>query len=314
MGLANLVPGISGGTMLVAAGVYRRFIDAMSELTRLRFRADAISTLAIVIAGAAVAVVAGSGLISAALVEARWVMYSLFIGLTLGGAPVLWKLVRPARISSIIGLMAGFVLMLGVTMLQSGQASGSGGADGMVRLALAGAAAASAMILPGVSGAYLLLLFGAYEPILAAISDTTDAVLAGDVAGVVGQLGVIVPVGIGVVGGVVGVSNILHFILHRYERTTLGFLLGLLLAAPAGLYPFVESVRPNVGDVIKGQIVTEETIDEYEPRDWPVRRFTPSAGHVLGALGLVIVGFGTTLVVARLGGEESSPSGDGSDT
>ncbi|RMH12938.1 MAG: DUF368 domain-containing protein, partial [Planctomycetota bacterium] len=172
MGLANLVPGISGGTMLVAAGVYRRFIDAMSELTRLRFRADAISTLAIVIAGAAVAVVAGSGLISAALVEARWVMYSLFIGLTLGGAPVLWKLVRPARISSIIGLMAGFVLMLGVTMLQSGQASGSGGADGMVRLALAGAAAASAMILPGVSGAYLLLLFGAYEPILAAISDT----------------------------------------------------------------------------------------------------------------------------------------------
>ncbi|RMH10937.1 MAG: hypothetical protein D6695_10370, partial [Planctomycetota bacterium] len=95
---------------------------------------------------------------------------------------------------------------------------------------------------------------------------------------------------------------------------TLGFLLGLLLAAPAGLYPFVESVRPNVGDVIKGQIVTEETIDEYEPRDWPVRRFTPSAGHVLGALGLVIVGFGTTLVVARLGGEESSPSGDGSDT
>ena len=164
------------------------------------------------------------------------------------------------------------------------------------------------MILPGVSGAYLLLLLGAYEPVLAAIRDCKDAVFAADLGSLLTQMRILVPIGIGVVLGIVGVSNLLHFVLHRYEKITLGFLLGLLLAAPLGLYPFVESEPPEPGQIIKGQTVTLENADSFDVKDWPVRRFTPGAGHVAGAAGLVIVGFGATLAVARLGREKKKPA------
>ncbi|GAB4385315.1 MAG: hypothetical protein Kow0022_10740 [Phycisphaerales bacterium] len=306
MGLANLVPGISGGTMLVAAGVYRRFIDAISDLSRLKLRTAPLVTLAAVVIGAATAIVTCSGLIASALVEARWVMYSLFIGLTLGGAPLLWKLIHPITTRAVVGLVVGFVVMFAVTQLQSSSASAAGAAEGPFILLIAGAAAASAMILPGVSGAYLLLLLGAYEPILAAIRDSKDAVLNADPAALMTQMRVVLPIGIGVLVGVVGVSNILHFVLHRFEKVTLGFLLGLLLAAPLGLYPFVQSVPPQPGQNIRGRLVTPDNIDSFESKDWPEARFTPSAGHVAGSLALIAIGFGATLGVARLGRDRSA--------
>ncbi|MBZ0173477.1 MAG: DUF368 domain-containing protein, partial [Phycisphaerales bacterium] len=84
MGLANLVPGISGGTMLVAAGIYTRFIDAISDVTRFRFRLPGVVLLGVVVVAALVAIGGLAGVISAGLAEFRWGMYSLFIGLTLG--------------------------------------------------------------------------------------------------------------------------------------------------------------------------------------------------------------------------------------
>ncbi len=305
MGLANLVPGISGGTMLVAAGVYRRFIDAVSDVSRLRFRVDAIMVLAAVCLGGAVAIAAGSGIISMALTESRWAAYSLFIGLTMGGAPVLWKMLRPINPRAVVALVVGFSAMLAIVFLQSDDAGTSGASAGGFLLALAGAAAASAMILPGVSGAYLLLLLGAYETIINSIKDTVKAAASFDVPGIIDQLGVIIPVGIGVLVGVVGVSNILRIVLHRYEKATIAFLLGLLLAAPAGLYPFVDGVPPQPGEIIKGQIVTEENLSEFEPKDWRNEKFKPTAAHLAGASGLFVLGLAMTLGIARLGGSET---------
>lgn len=308
MGLANLVPGISGGTMLVAAGVYRRFIDAVSDVSRLRFRVDALMVLAAVCLGAGLAIAAGSGVISMALTESRWAAYSLFIGLTMGGAPVLWKMLRPINARAVVSLVIGFAAMLAIVFLQSDDAGSNAGSAGGFMLALAGAAAASAMILPGVSGAYLLLLLGAYETIINSIKDTVHAAASFDIPGVFDQMGIIIPVGIGVLVGVVGVSNLLRIVLHRYEKATIAFLLGLLLAAPAGLYPFVEGVPPQPGEIIKGQIVTEDNLSEFEPKDWRNERFTPTAKHLAGASGLFVLGLVLTLGIARLGGPESDES------
>jgi putative membrane protein len=301
MGLANLVPGISGGTMLVAVGVYRRFIDAVSDVSRLRLGVDAIATLAAVVTGALVAIAAGSGVISYALTEWRWAAFSLFIGLTMGGAPVLWKMLRPADAGALVSAAVGFVAMLAVAVLQRDGAGGGGASAGPVELALAGVAGASAMILPGISGAYLLLLLGVYELIINAVNDAVAAAARLDPGGVWDQLGVLVPVGIGVVVGVAGVSNILRVVLHRWEKATIAFLLGLLLAAPAGLYPFVEGVRPQVGDEVGGLVVTDENIDQFEPKDWPQRRFSPTPVQFAGALGCFALGLGVTLGIARLG-------------
>jgi putative membrane protein len=290
MGLANLVPGISGGTMLVATGIYRRFIDAVSDVTRLRFRRESILTLAIVGGVALTAFVLLAGVVRDLVVDYRWVMYSLFIGLTLGGVPVVMRMARDSdggvNRSVRVGMVAGFVGMAAVAWAQmSGGASGATDAS-MVLLFFGGAAAASAMILPGVSGGYLLLVLGVYVPVLTAVHDRDFAV--------------IIPFGLGVGAGVAAVSNVLRYLLHRYEKATLGVLIGLLLGAVIGLWPYQAGVKPNVGDVVKGQALTEETLAELKPKDWPTEFFRPGATHIAGALGLILAGLGITAGVARL--------------
>lgn len=310
MGLANLVPGISGGTMLVATGVYTRFIDAVSDATRLRLSRDTIFVLGAIIGAAIVAIGGLAGLISLALAEFRWGMYSLFIGLTLGGVPILWRMAKPLSPSAIAGVGGGIAVMIALVLFQSAGAGGSASEANWAALTLAGMAGASAMILPGISGAYLLLILGQYENIISVVKDTVKAAAAADVGGVLDGAGTLIPVGLGVVLGVAIVGNALRFVLHRYEKTTIGFLLGLLIAAPAGLYPFKEGVPPAIGETFEGETVTEESLAEIDPKDWPERSFTPGIGHLAGASGLIVVGVLLTLAVGRLGKEDSEDPAD----
>jgi putative membrane protein len=295
MGLANLVPGISGGTMLVAAGVYRRFVDAVSDASRLRLSVTTLATLALIGVAAAAAIALGSGPVSWGLTHHRWAMYALFIGLTIGGVPALWALVRPASGKTILFALAGLLAMLVVVFLQESGVGASGGGAGSswLMLALAGAAGAAAMVLPGVSGAYLLLLLGQYETVVAAIKDLARLDLA--------ALAVVIPVGVGVLVGIAGVSNLLRWLLHRYEKPTLAVLLGLLLGAPAGLYPFRQPIALQPGDTFEGQILTEEAAPDVEPKDWPTRAFTPTGLQIAASLGLATLGCAATMGVARLG-------------
>ncbi|MCP4038114.1 MAG: DUF368 domain-containing protein, partial [bacterium] len=96
MGLANLVPGISGGTMLLAAGVYPNFISAIAELTTLKFNKRSIILLGTIALAAALAILLLAGAMRSLVIEQRWIMYSIFIGLTLGGLPLVWRLAAPA--------------------------------------------------------------------------------------------------------------------------------------------------------------------------------------------------------------------------
>lgn len=307
MGLANLVPGISGGTMLVATGVYTTFINAIGDATRLRLRPFTIVILGVIVGTAVVSIGALAGLIALALADFRWGMYSLFIGLTLGGVPIMLKLVRPFTTAAWVGLAMGLAVMLALVVLQSMQPAGGSAGTSTLMLGLAGAAGASAMILPGVSGAYLLLLLGQYEPVITAVKDFIHAATDADVSAAMSHLGTLVPVGIGVVVGIVAVGNILRYVLHHHEKATLGVLLGLLIAAPAGLYPFKRGEPPEVGDTFGGEIVTEESLADIDPKDWPETFFTPGVGHVAGSLALIAAGFAATLAIGRLGGSRSEP-------
>ena len=198
MGLANLVPGISGGTMLLAAGVYPDFIGAIAELSTLRVKLRPIAIIATIAGAAALAILMLAGLMKSLVVEQRWIMYSLFIGLTLGGVPLVWRLARPATPGVFAGAAAAFALML---VMAFGSETRSADEASSALLVLSGLAGASAMILPGVSGGYLLLLLGQYETILGAV-DTLKQGLLGDGgpnrALLLDSAAVIVPVGIGV--------------------------------------------------------------------------------------------------------------------
>ena len=307
MGLANLVPGISGGTMLLAAGVYPRFIAAIAEISTLRFRPPSMVVLGSVVAAAALGILMLAGVIKDLVVFHRWVMYSLFIGLTLGGIPVVWRMARPATGSLWGGALGGFAVMALLALAQqSGAGETGGGGSNFMMLFVAGLAGASAMILPGVSGGYLLLVLGQYVPILGGIDAFKEALKARDVAAAMDPaLGVVLPVGIGVVAGVVGVSNLLRWLLARHEKATLGVLLGLLLGAIVGLWPFQAGVEPIPGEtIVKGQLVTAESVAEIDAEDWPVAYFTPTGGQMGGALGLILLGAAVTTLVARFGREE----------
>ncbi|MDA0323157.1 MAG: DUF368 domain-containing protein [Verrucomicrobia bacterium] len=305
MGLANLVPGISGGTMLLAAGIYPRFINAIAEVTTLRLRAPSIAVLGSVVVAAGLAILLLAGTVKGLVVDHRWIMYSLFIGLTLGGVPIVWKMVRPARKSTWIGAIVGFIVMAVLAYSQQTQSGAGGGSTGIFMLFLAGVAGASAMILPGVSGGYLLLVLGQYIPILSAI-DAFKLALKGGEMGEATQIAlhVGIPVGLGVLVGVVGVSNLLRLLLKRFEKATLGVLLGLLLGAVVGLWPFQTGVLPQVGDVVKGEMMTEGLIAELDPEDYPTRYFSPSGTQVGGVFGGIAVGFLITFAIARIGGRE----------
>lgn len=306
MGLANLVPGISGGTMLLAAGIYPAFIDALADLTRLKFRFRSMLVMACVVAAAGLSILLLAGTLKELVVNQRWVMYSLFIGLTLGGLPIVWRLARPANTGLIITANVSLLAMVTLAFLQDNGIVGSGGSN-FLTLFVAGLAGASAMILPGLSGGYLLLLMGQYVPILEAIDQFKEAVSGRDISAAMDPaLGVLLPVGLGVVAGVVLVGNLLEWLLRRFRQATLGVLIGLLLGSTVGLWPFQKGVPPQIGDIIKGQVVTQASVSEIEPEDWKTERFRPTATQIASSLLLAGFGFGATMGIALIGGKEES--------
>ncbi|MFW2389276.1 MAG: DUF368 domain-containing protein [Polyangiales bacterium] len=305
MGLANLVPGISGGTMLLAAGVYPRFIQALADLSGLRFRKSSFLVLGLVVFAAMAAIVLGAGPVKDAVVQHRWAMYSLFIGLTLGGVPVLWQMARPGTSAFWLAALAGLVMMAALAWLQIDGASSGANREGMVMMFIAGVAGASAMILPGVSGGYLLLVLGVYVPVLSAIDAVKVAVRSGDYASASQPaMEVVLPLGIGVTIGVLVISNLIKIVLERHEQPTLGVLMGLLVGAVFGLWPFQEGVPPKVGEMFKGQTLTAERLADLTPDKFPTEFYTPTFTDVMMALGLVGVGYMITTLVAHVGGSK----------
>jgi putative membrane protein len=302
MGLANLVPGISGGTMLLAVGIYPRFVQSVAEVTRLRFRVLSIAVLAMIATSAALAIGLLAGTLRDLVVDHRWVMYSLFIGLTFGGLPLLIGMIRPPTLGAWIGAGIGAIGMaaLGLAQASSPEAVADGG--GFLGLTLAGIAGASAMVLPGVSGGYLLLLLGQYLPILGAIDDLKTAVTARDLGAAMDPaLSVLLPVGIGVAIGIAGVSNLLAVLLKRYEKATLGVLAGLLIGAVFGLWPFQETAT---ADGAPGRPIA---VAETDLAELPLRYFRPGLGQVAASLGLIAAGFLTTTAISRYGRPAEDP-------
>jgi putative membrane protein len=294
--------------MLLAAGVYPRFIQALADLSALRFRKSSFSVLGLVVLAAMAAIILGAGPIKDAVVGHRWAMYSLFIGLTLGGVPVLWQMARPASNAFWLATLLGLLAMAALAWLQMDGTSSGANREGMAMMFVAGVAGASAMILPGVSGGYLLLVLGVYVPVLSAIDALKVAVRSGDYESASDPvMAVVLPLGIGVVIGVLVISNLIKLVLERYEQPTLGVLMGLLVGAVFGLWPFQEGVPPKVGEVFKGQVLSAERLGELTPDKFPTEFYTPTFNEVMMALGLVGLGYMVTTLVARVGG--AKPSG-----
>jgi putative membrane protein len=265
MGLANLVPGVSGGTMILVTGLYDDFITAVADVTRLKFRRRHVLVLGL-IGGAAVVAIAGlAGPLSRAVTLHQSAMFSLFIGFTLGGVPLLLKMLDRVTPGAMIGVVAGLGIMVGVALADSDKPDKSAIREAVAagtfvitpnydRDVVAGVLGMSAMVLPGISGAYMLLVLDRYETILAAISVTKSYALSfgrnGDIAT---AMRVIVPTAVGAVLSLVLFTNLLKWLLHRFPKPSLGVLLGILLGSVIGIWPF--GAASAGGDYLLGALL-----------------------------------------------------------
>ncbi|MFT7463405.1 MAG: putative membrane protein [Pseudohongiellaceae bacterium] len=236
MGLANLVPGVSGGTMILAMGLYDQFIESIANATRLKLNRETITFLALIMAGAVITILGLSGVAVGLVTDYRWIMYSLFIGMTLGGAPELLRHCRPITGPALITFGLAFA---GMAALAWGLAESRIEPSIPVFIGM-GALAASSMILPGISGSYMLLIFGMYDTVIGSLSASA---LMEDTAE---SLSIIVPVIAGAALGMALLSNLLKHLLAKHSAASHAALLGLLVGSILGLWPFREPVHADL--------------------------------------------------------------------
>jgi putative membrane protein len=267
MGFANLVPGVSGGTMVLIMGVYRRFVDGMADVTRGRFSKQSILFLAILCGVAGLTFVGFSGIMSDLVERQTGLMYALFLGMTLAGTPVLWRMAElvggfdGTRIATVVLLLLGTGSMATLAFTEDTDAreearelrekEGFQPTPAYTLDVVGGALAMSAMVLPGISGAYMLLVLGRYEEVTKSVSLLKDAVL-GEAGAFSTSLAVVVPFGIGALLSVVLLTNVLKWLLAKYTRPMGGLLLGVLWGSTFAIWPFTSETTSGgyVGGVV----------------------------------------------------------------
>ncbi len=270
MGLANLVPGVSGGTMILIMGLYDAFISAVADITRFRFTRRGVLLLGIIVGVAGITIGGLAGPLGRLVAMHPVAMYSLFIGMTLGGAPMLGRMIAPWNRGSGVALAIGVLIMIGIALMGSGSERASDEARLARKAAVArgefelqpaygldvaaGLLGMSAMVLPGISGAYMLLLLGRYEQILAAISLGVKYMISFGSQGDPAAFHILIPVAIGMILAAVGVTNLLKWLLHHYERPTLACLLGILIGSGIMLFERVP-VRTGMDYTIAASLV-----------------------------------------------------------
>ncbi|MFC6732715.1 DUF368 domain-containing protein [Haladaptatus sp. DYSN1] len=250
MGAADTVPGVSGGTIALITGIYERLITAITEFDlgvvqnvfrlhtaegRAAFREDLLRMdvffLAALGAGILTAIITLSRIVEAALHNYPAFTFAFFFGLIAASAIVLYRHVNVATPGRLAVGVAGFTF----AFLISG-ASSSGGLPNSLPFAfVAGAIAITAMILPGISGSFLLLLMGQYQFMLGTLRAFVDGLInvarGGAIDPVVEPATTVVVFGVGAVVGLLTIAHVIRWALSNYRAATLTFLVSLMVGA-----------------------------------------------------------------------------------
>ena len=232
LGIANVIPGVSGGTMAVVFNVYDRIIALISFNIK-KIIAEWKFWLPLAI-GMAVGVLIFSKVIEILLENHRIQTMYFFVGLIAGSIPLIIRKIRSARkaqnalqIKNIAFLIISFILGVALALLlpaaNSNEASDLALHANPLLLFAAGMAAAIAMIIPGVSGSFLLLAFGVYGTVMQAVNSMSLAVL--------------LPFGIGVIAGLVIGAAMVRFLMQRAPAYTYAAILGLIAGSLIALFP-----------------------------------------------------------------------------
>lgn len=247
IGIANIIPGVSGGTMMVAMGIYDKLIHCITHLFS-EFKKSVFFLLPIAI-GMGIAII-GSSFGLEYLFDNFPIQTNLvFVGLILGGLPAVWKKVKGSsiRVGHIVAGLVFFVMVVGLAVLgetEGNTANLSFSFMNVLKLFGVGVIASATMVIPGVSGSMILLLMGYYNPILSSINEFIRALVAFDINGILTGVGILAPFGIGVVIGIFAIAKLIEIIFDKFPLYAFWAIIGLIVASPIavlvmGTYPAV---------------------------------------------------------------------------
>ena len=263
IGIANIIPGVSGGTMMVSMGIYDKIIHCITHLFK-EFKKSVLYLLPIAI-GMGIAIIASSFGLEYLFANFPVQTNLLFIGLVIGGLPAIWKRVQDVKKEKDIKIHAGHIavgvafLALVVVMAAIGEKEGAAASMSftfinVLKLFGVGIIASATMVIPGVSGSMMLLLLGYYNPIIAEISDFFRALAAFDMNGILSGCGVLIPFGIGVIFGIFAIAKLVEILFEKCPLYVYLAIIGLIVASPAaiilmGSYPALTVVNVLTGIV-----------------------------------------------------------------
>ncbi|MEG1987440.1 MAG: DUF368 domain-containing protein [Bacilli bacterium] len=228
IGIANIIPGVSGGTLMITLGVYEQVIGAISHF--FKYFKKNIKFLIPIGIGAVLSILLMSKVIGFCLEKYPFPTTLFFIGLILGGIPLIFKKVK-GNIKSLpnwLIFLSAFSIVLVFTFISSGNrivSFSNLNILGYIMLIIVGVVASATMIIPGISGSFMLMLMGYYKPIIDTIRDLTNLTNLGH------NLMILIPFGIGILVGIVLVAKLIEYLLKKYEIKTYAGVLGFVIAS-----------------------------------------------------------------------------------
>lgn len=288
MGAANVVPGVSGGTIALITGIYERLIDALksfdSEALKLGlgFKIGALWKkidglfLTTLILGVGVSIVTLAQVLEYEFENHPKLIWSVFFGLIAASIPSVAKAVKRWSPDVIAVFFIGAAIAVSMAFLTPASES-----KDFVYLIFCGVAAMCSMIIPGLSGSFVLLLMGNYRLVLSSV----NALTSGDFSVI---LSVLLPVGIGAVVGLLVLSRFLSWLFRQHQDRAIGTITGFVAGSLVIIWPWKDKVL----ETIENKEGAEDKIVGYENWHFP----DLATGEVWFQLGSV--GLGIMLILA----------------
>lgn len=282
MGTANVIPGVSGGTIALIMGIFERLIDSLKSfnmqafkmLLKRDFKAFATHTdlqfLSVVMLGVVASIFSVAKLLSFLFENFPVFIWSYFFGLIIASIWLVGKTITKFNASLIIFLIIGTAIAASITILSPARED-----DSFFYLVLCGVVAVCSMILPGISGSFVLVLMGNYELVLRSITELNIVNLSA--------------VALGCVIGLPAFSHLLSWLYKKFKNQTIAALTGFILGSLAVIWPWKDSFD-NMGNLITANkfgalLYPEIKVFSYE-------RILPAIdGQFFGAIAIAVLGF-----------------------
>lgn len=254
LGVANIMPGVSGGALAISMGIYDKIIYAITHL-----RKDLKNSIRI-LTPIGIGVVLGFAGLSFVI---RWLFEEyplqtnlLFVGLVLGGIPEILKPIRAEKVRT-AGILAFFFFFFLVAVLPMLNISGKEAVMDLsfvtaVKMFGIGIISAATMVVPGVSGSMILLLIGYYQPLLDEITGCIQGFLTMNADQMIRGVLILAPAVLGLGAGIIVIAKIVEYLLAHHKTTSYWGILGLLIASPVGILAEMRGMSFDAVSVLTG--------------------------------------------------------------